>query len=347
MPQPDLKVIGSFAFLKRRLAAISVPVVFSLLMAVPSSLSAQSNFTVDSVLGAVVQVISKIPAEARTARSLGTERDGSGVIIDSDGLVLTIGYAMLEAESIEIVLSGGKKVSARPIAYDHASGFGLLRANKKLGIKPVELGNSGDLREKDPILVVSHGGRQAAMPGIVVSRRPFAGSWEYLLERAIYTAPPHPAFGGAGLFSSTGKLVGIGSLIVADAASPGYATPGNMFVPIDQLKPILGDLLEKGRSAVPRRPWLGLYAEEIKGRLFVNRIAPGGPASGAGIKQGDLVIGVNGKPVTSLVDFYRSIWKLGNAGVDVPLDILQGAKIRKFSVKSSDRYKWLKLDQSY
>jgi len=168
-----------------------------------------------------------------------------------------------------------------------------------------------------------------------------------MLEKAIYTAPPHPAFGGAALFSSEGKLVGIGSLIVADAIEPGHATPGNMFVPIDQLKPILGDLLEKGRAAGPYRPWPGLYAQEIQGRLFVSRLARGGPAQTAGIKQGDLVVGVGGEPVTSLIEYYRRIWKLGNAGVSVPLDILQGAKVRSISIKSSDRYKWLKLDHSY
>lgn len=330
----------------KRVAILSL-LAIGLVVTPPITASAQSGFTVDGVLEAVVQVVSKVPAEARTARTLGTNRDGSGVVIDSNGLILTIGYAILEAESSEIVLSNGKRVAARPVAYDHASGFGLLRANQKLSVKPVELGDSSALAVRDPILMVSHGGRKGALPGLVVSRRPFAGSWEYMLERAIYTAPPHPAFGGAALFSAKGKLVGIGSLIVGDAMELGHATPGNMFIPIDQLKPILGDLLEKGRATGPHRPWLGIYAQEIHGRLFVSRTARGGPAQSAGVRQGDIVVGIAGEPVTSLIDFYRRVWKLGHAGISVPLDILQGVKVLPISVKSTDRYKWLKLDHSY
>jgi S1-C subfamily serine protease len=330
----------------KRVAILSL-LAIGLVVTPPITASAQSGFTVDGVLEAVVQVVSKVPAEARTARTLGTNRDGSGVVIDSNGLILTIGYAILEAESSEIVLSNGKRVAARPVAYDHASGFGLLRANQKLSVKPVELGDSSALAVRDPILMVSHGGRKGALPGLVVSRRPFAGSWEYMLERAIYTAPPHPAFCGAALFSAKGKLVGIGSLIVGDAMELGHATPGNMFIPIDQLKPILGDLLEKGRATGPHRPWLGIYAQEIHGRLFVSRTARGGPAQSAGVRQGDIVVGIAGEPVTSLIDFYRRVWKLGHAGISVPLDILQGAKVLPISVKSTDRYKWLKLDHSY
>jgi serine protease Do len=330
----------------RRIVVIAL-LAFGFIVTSSLTASAQSGFTVDGVLKAVVQVVSKVPAEARTARTLGTNRDGSGVIIDSNGLVLTIGYAILEAESTEIVLSSGKRIAARAVAYDHASGFGLLRANENLTVKPVELGDSSDLAVRDPILMVSHGGRKGALPGIVVSRRPFAGSWEYMLEKAIYTAPPHPAFGGAALFSDKGRLVGIGSLIVGDALEPGHATPGNMFIPIDLLKPILGDLLEKGRVAGPHRPWLGLYPQEIHGRLFVSRIARGGPAQTAGVKEGDLVVGIAGKPVSSLIDFYRRVWKLGDAGISVPLDILQGAKVLPISIKSTARYKWLKLNHSY
>lgn len=296
---------------------------------------------------AVVKVSTKVPSDARTARGLGTEREGSGVVIDGNGLVLTIGYIMLEASEVEIGLAGGKSVPAEMIAYDHDSGFGLLRAMSKLGVKPVELGNSASVKAHDQVLVVGHGGEKAAGGALVVSRRPFAGWWEYLLERAIFTAPPHPNFGGAALIDAKGRLVGIGSLVVGDAAGPQQPMPGNMFIPIDMLKPILADLLEKGRRPGPQRPWLGLTSEEVHGRLFVTRVARNGPAFTAGIRAGDMVIGVDGKPIEGLADFYRKVWAVGGAGVGVPVNVVQGVNAKPIVIKSRSRYDYLKLKRSY
>ena len=300
-----------------------------------------------SVLDGVVRVATKVPSSARSARTLGTEREGSGIVIDSNGLVLTIGYLLLEAEEMEIGLSDGRKLPANLVAYDYDTGFGLLRATGNPGIKPIELGDSDALELEDQVLVAAFGGQSMAMPALVVSRRTFAGYWEYLLDNAIFTSPPHPAFGGAALFASDGRLVGVGSLIVGNAPGPDHQMPGNMFIPIDRLKPILAELLDTGRTAGPRRPWLGLYSEEVHGRLFVTRLAPGGPAAAAGVAKGDLVVGVGGKPVEGLADFYRKIWALGPAGVSVPLDVLRGTAVTTIQVKSGDRYRYLKLNRSY
>ena len=309
--------------------------------------SPDAKATARSVFDSVVRVTTKIPSSARTAATLGRERDGSGVVIDANGLVLTIGYVMLEAEEATIGLADGSKIPASLIAYDYDTGFGLLRANGPLGVKPIDLGNSAALAAKDRVMVSSFGGQAMAMPAFVVSRRPFAGYWEYLLENAIFTAPPHPAFGGAALLSGDGKLVGIGSLVIPDAAGPRQALPGNMFIPINRLKPILADLLDKGRAATVRRPWLGLFSEEIRGRLFVTRVSPGGPAQAAGIKPGDMVVGIGGKQFTDLADFYRKVWALGTPGVTVPLDVMRGIAVTPIPIKSGDRYRWLKLDRSY
>lgn len=303
--------------------------------------------SVQSILDSIVRVSTKISAAARTAGSLGTQRDGSGVVIDSNGLVLTIGYVMLEAEKAELSLSDGRKVAATLVAYDHDTGFGLLRATEPLGVIPIELGNSSALTANERVLVASHGGQSMAMAAVVVSRRPFAGYWEYLLEKAIFTAPPHPAFGGAALISNTGKLLGIGSLIIPDAAGPEQQVPGNMFIPVDRLKPILAELLDNGRTSGPRRPWLGLHSQEIQGKLIVTRIAADGPADAAGIKRGDLVVGVAGRPVTGLADFYRKLWALGPSGVTVTINVLRGMSITAVKIKSGDRYRWLRLNTSY
>jgi S1-C subfamily serine protease len=330
-------------------AIISVAFLIAALIIFPvgNPPRAQDASLADHLLEAVVKVSTKVPADARTARNLGTEREGSGVVIDGNGLVLTIGYVMLEAISAEIGLAGGRTVPAALVAYDHDTGFGLLRAAAPLGVKPMELGDSKHLTARDQVLVASFGGKSSLMGAYVVSRRPFAGWWEYLLERAIYTSPPHMQFGGAALIGGDGKLLGIGSLIVGNAAGPERPVPGNMFIPIDYLKPILADLLEQGRAAGRPRPWLGLTSEEVRGRLFVMRVARGGPAFQAGIRPGDLVIGVNGKPVSGLADFYRKVWATGDAGVSVPINVLQGITAKPVLVKSSSRYDWLKLNRSY
>ncbi len=299
------------------------------------------------LLSAVVGLESTVPAEARTAAALGTKRQGSGVVIDDAGLVLTIGYLILEAESVELSVAESRRISADVLAYDHETGLGLVRASRSLGVAPIAIGSSGPLVRGRQVLVASTGGVGAAIGAYVVSRRDFAGWWEYLLERAIFTAPAHPHFGGAALIDADGKLAGIGSLMVPDAAEENVPLTGNMFVPIDALKPILADLIAEGRAARPSRPWLGLYPQEIHGRLFVTRVPPGGPADRAGLKPGDLVLGVAGKAVSTLPGYYRTLWDLGPAGVEVPLSVLRGNRPTDIKIRSIDRQHWFRKPPSY
>lgn len=299
------------------------------------------------LLKAVVKINAEIPPEARTAEFLGTKREGSGVVIDADGLVLTIGYLIMESIGASIQLGDGKAVQAHFVAYDHDTGFGLLRAASPLGVKPIELGSSKRLAERDQVLAASHGGETNIVGAYVVSRRDFAGYWEYLLPDAIFTSPPHLNFGGAALLDRNGQLVGIGSLIVPDAAEPGGNLPGNMFVPIDALKPIMGDLLSRGRRAAAPRPWLGINTQEFRSLLFVTRVSTDGPAHAAGIREGDVVLGVGGQPVQELAEFYRRLWSLGDAGVPVKLTLLRRSVPTDVTVKSIDRYAWLRFRMSY
>ncbi len=301
-------------------------------------------------LEAVVGVRAVIPADARTAPVLGTARAGSGVVIDDGGLVLTIGYLILEAIEAEILLPGARVIPAQVVAYDYETGFGLLRALGPLGIEPIALGGSAALSADSEVLVAGFaglGGAGAIAGAHVVSRRDFAGYWEYLLPEAIFTAPPHPAFGGAALLGPDGKLLGIGSLAVADAAAPQQFSPGNMFVPIDAIKPILDDLIALGRSRRPPRPWLGLYSEDLNGRVLVNRVASYGPAAKAGIAANSVIVAVKGAPVRDLIDFYRKLWALGPAGVDVPLTLMTPEGVQETTVRSADRYDFLKIKSSY
>ena len=299
--------------------------------------------TPHETLRAIVRVSSDIPADARTAQSLGTRREGSGVVIDSGGLVLTVGYLILEAARTEVLGPRGEPIDAEVVGYDHYTGFGLLRAKMALEAKPMLLGESSKLKMRDEVLVASHGGSGSVQGAFVAARRDFAGSWEYLLENAIYTTPLHPSFGGAALIGRRGRLLGIGSLFLQNVMPAHNPIPGNMFIPIDQLKPMLADLIAQGGSSKPSRPWLGMYTQVLGGRIMVLRLTPNGPAHQAGIRRGDMIVGVAGEGVENLADFYRKVWSKGRAGVMVSLNVLQGNRIRKISIRSSDRYKYLRM----
>jgi S1-C subfamily serine protease len=295
-------------------------------------------------LEAIVRIHADVPAEARTAAYLGTTRDGAGAVIDDGGLIVTIGYLITEAMGAEVTAANGRVSRADIVGFDIASGLGLLRAAEPLGVKPMPIGSAQELTEKTPVVVAGAGGLEAAQPAVVVSRRTFAGYWEYLLEDAIFTAPPHPAWSGAALLGPDGKLAGIGSLIVGDAAA---GLPGNMFVPIERLQPVMGDLLALGRPASPPRPWLGVNLRESDGKLVVGRVALDGPGDRAGVRHGDRVTAIDGTPVTDLAGFYRSLWQLGDAGIPVRLSVFRQGREQEIEVRTIDRYRYLKLDTTY
>lgn len=299
------------------------------------------------ILDTVVGIDTRIPGNARTASFLGTTRQGSGVVISDDGLILTIGYLILEALEINVVLHDGRKIPAAFVAYDHQSGFGLIRAASEIKITPAELGSSGDMGVSTQVLLANRLGPGAAQGVFVVDRREFVGSWEYLLDSAIYTSPPNPNFSGAGLFDADGKLIGIGSLFVGNAAFLRQPVPGNMFVPIDELKPILENMVAEGRRPDAPRPWLGIAPSEHRDRVFIDRVSPDSPASRAGVQAGELILAVGETPVVSMSGFFRAIWRGREAGDAVSLRLLTPeGQIRDVAVESMDRSDWLRLDPS-
>ena len=302
--------------------------------------------SVDELVSGIVALKTAINSDALTAEGLGREREGSAIVIDANGLVLTIGYLMVEARSAEVTTNDGHTVPADVVGYDPETGFGLLRALGPLKVRPMTFGKSADLKAGDPVLVAAAGGPANAAPASVVARREFAGGWEYLLDDAIFTIPPHPAWSGAALINREGKLVGVGSLIVADATGE-HGIAGNMFVPIDLLPPILGDLIANGRAGGPARPWLGMTTEEKGGSLRVSQVTPGGPAQKAGIARGDVIIGVGGETSKGMADFYRKVWARGAAGTSVPLDVQKDNTTRHVDVKSMNRLDSLKLKQTF
>jgi len=311
--------------------------------------AAAAEPTMGEIMNAVVAVHSEIRPNARTIETLGPSRTASGVLIGGDGLVLTIGYVIMEANKVEVITREGVRSPADFLAYDHDSGFGLLRARQPLGVAPLQLGDSGGLKEGARLLAVSVGLGIPITPVQVVSRRPFAGYWEYLLDSAIFTMPPHREYGGAALIDESGQLVGIGSLLINDAPGPGTGAFGNMFIPVEVLKPVLEQLIAKGRTRAPAKPWLGVYTQEMEGQLVISKLAVDGPGERAGLRRGEIILGVDGHKVTGMIDFFRKVRARGDAGAEVPLDILSpdpaaDIAVRKVAIRSADRHGWLKLE---
>ena len=301
----------------------------------------EARFDLGAALDSVVLLRAKIPEDAFTASILGTERAGNGVVIRDDGLVLTIGYLITEAESIWLTTNRGAVVQGHALAYDQSTGFGLVLPLGSLGVRPLERGLRATVDTGDEVIVIGHGGRAHALKAKIVAKREFAGYWEYVLDEALFTSPAHPQWGGAALVGEDGRLLGIGSLLVQESVG-GKTVDGNMFVPTDLLAPILDELLTLGRAARPPRAWLGIYATEMDGDLVIGGLAPGGPAERAGVKLGDLVLEVGGERVAGLAAMFRRIWSAGPAGSEVTLTLSRRGASSKIQIRSADRNDLLK-----
>ena len=303
------------------------------------------GFDLEQALSSVLSIRTHIPDDGFTADTLGTERGGNAALISSDGLVVTIGYLVTEAETVWLFDSDGKAIPAHVVGYDQETGFGLVQALQKLDLPPLELGSSDSLRVGDPAIFAGCGGVKHAVSVEVVARREFAGYWEYMLDNAIFTAPPHPLWGGSALIGSDGTLRGIGSLYVQQSTDGKESVDVNMVVPIDILKPIMEDLMRFGKTNKPPRPWLGMFTTEVDDRVVVAGVADNGPAQRADVQLGDIVLGVGGQPINDMAQMYRKIWSQGPAGVEIPLNLQRSGDLVDVHVQSISRGDLLKGPQ--
>lgn len=298
-------------------------------------------FDLERTLDSVVALEARVPDDAFTAQSLGVERIGNGVVIGPEGLVLTIGYLVTEAEAVTLTTNDGRRIPAHALGFDQVTGFGLVQALEPLGLPALPIGDSRRVRSDDRVIVAGGGGRAHAMAGQIIARERFAGYWEYLLDEALFTAPAHPHWSGAALIGPSGELVGIGSLHLEHGVSEDDAVPINMCVPAELLPPILDDLA-RGVPPTDPRPWLGLFAQELDEKVVVLGVAGRGPAGRAELRRGDVVLAVAGRPISGLADFYQQLWGLGAAGVSVPLTLWRGGDVFEVELRSVDRSAMLK-----
>ena len=320
-------------------------------LAQPALAQDGARLTPDRIAQSVVQLRADIPADAPSARRLGTRREGGGAVIRADGVpdghIVTIGYLLTDAASVEVTDHRGRKRGAQVVGFDQASGLGLVKLSGTVDLPALEIGSAEGLAARQPVIIAGDSSVQGLQPAIVASVRPYAASWEYMLERAIFASPPVERFGGAPLLGGDGKLVGVGSLMINDAV-PGQALPGNMFVPAELLRPVIAEMVASGRPKASR-PWLGLNSDELQkgGALVVGNVTRNGPAAKAGLKRGDVVIGLGGKPVKGLADFYTRLWSLGAPGVEVPLRVMQADGVRELRLISDDRYNNMRAQPTY
>ncbi len=303
---------------------------------------ADYEFDLDRALTAVVALTSRAPEDAFSAQTLGTERVGHGVLIRDDGLVLTVGYLAMEAEEIWLTLHDGRVVPGHAVGFDYESGLCLVQALTHIKTPYLELGSSSELAVDEPVVIAGAGGRKRSVAAHIVSRQSFAGYWEYLIDKALLTAPTHPQWGGSAMINQAGELVGIASLQLEQDGDDGEPESLNLIIPIDVLKPVLDDLLKMGRPDRAPRPWLGCHAAEIEGRIVIIGVSKKSPARRADLRTGDMVLKVNGRPLRKLADFWRRLWACGPAGSEVTLTIFREDTQFDVQIRTGDRVKMLK-----
>jgi S1-C subfamily serine protease len=307
------------------------------------------RYDLDAALSSVVRLHADVDEQCVTASTLGTEREGAGIVIDENGLIVTVGYLIVEARDVTItVLGRTEPVVGEAIAYDHETGLGLVRAVDALDVVALPIGNASSLKAGDSVTVSGYGGYEQAIAAEVVARQEFAGSWEYMIDRAIFTVPMHPYWGGAALIADDGTLAGIGSLYLEEPiGADDEVRPGNMFVPVDELMSIFDDLVSTGRASRAPRPWVGVHVSEAEHRLYVTGVTPDGPGFRAGLEPGDIVLSIEGVPVETLAELYRTLWNAGEAGSEIRYTVLRDDDVVNIRVTSGDRYAFLDLPQRH
>ena len=338
--------------------SLTLSLAIALTASMPVTAAQEAPYDVQTIMNAmkkansaVVGIRATAVEGALSADNLGLTRSGSGAVIGPDGLVLTIGYLILEAQQIEIVTHDNRVLPAIMVGYDVATGFGLIRPLLPLSdVAPVTLGSVRDLKAGVPLLAATGANANGEDGGVsvtqLVSTRAFSGTWEYHIDTALFTSPPVSSsrgnHSGAPLFNHKGELVGIGSLLVMDASGENHRQPGNMFVPVDLLKPILLEMQQSGSSRQSHRPWLGLTSSDKGGRIQIVRVSINSPAEIAGLQPGEVVLAVDGSDVTTLEGFYKKLWARTSPDEPVRLTVLRDGEAETVVLKPQDRLLTLK-----
>jgi len=284
------------------------------------------------LLGAVVNLHAMVPRAHPSSRILGNERMGSGVIVDPSGLVLTVNYVVMGASTVDVGFLKGRRVKAEVVAQDFEVGLALVRV-KRQGLTAVPLAGGTDLTCGEPVIAVASTGPQERRisGGLVTYLGEFEAYWEYLLEHGIVSSAQNPGFGGGGLFSMTGALLGVVYLPLNEIVRCSLA------IPVDNYREHASELLRYGRVVSrPKRAWLGVFAHALEEGVVVAGVVPDGPGDRSGLQEGDLIVSLNAEEVGNRRDFYLSLWR-HEPGEPLTLEVMRDNKVRRFEVKGGDR----------
>lgn len=287
---------------------------------------------VKHLLQSVVYLHATVPRDHPSTRILGDERMGSGVIVDSSGLILTVNYVVMGGQSVDVTFQKGRRAKGEIVAQDYEVGLALVRV-KRQGLPAVRLGSSDALERGDAVISLAAIGAQErrVAGGVVTYLGEFEAYWEYLLERGVVSSAPSPGFGGGGLFAMTGAMVGTLYLNLSEIARNSLAIPVDFYRAHEQ------ELLRYGRVVSrPRRAWLGVFAHALEEGVVVAGVVPDGPGDRSGLQEGDLIVSVNAEEVATRRDLYLSLWR-HEPGESLTLEVMREKKVRRFEVKGGDR----------
>lgn len=287
---------------------------------------------VKHLLGSVVHIHAEVPASHPSTRIMGDERMGSGTVVDPAGLILTVNYVVMGAETLQVTMGRGRALRAEIVAQDFEIGLALLRV-KRQGLPAVPIADSDSLTRGEPVFALgSTGPRDRRVAGgLVTDLGEFEGYWEYLLERGIVSSAANPGFGGGPLFTMTGRMVGVVSLNLNEIARSSLAIPSEYYRR-NQL-----ELMRFGRVVSrPQRAWLGVFAHVLEEGVVVAGLVPNGPGARSGIQEGDVIVSLDAREVPTRKELYLSLWKRA-PGEKMTLEVMRDNEVRRLSVTGGDR----------
>jgi S1-C subfamily serine protease len=280
----------------------------------------------------VVNIQTTVARDHRSVPILGTERMGSGVVVDPAGLILTVNYVVMGGQTVQVSFLRGRRVRAEIVAQDFEIGLALLRI-KRQGLTAATLRVEGELERGEPVVAVASTGAQErrVAGGLVTYLGEFEAHWEYLLERGIVSNAANPGFGGGGLFTLTARLAGIVSLNLNELIR------NSLSIPVEHYREHERELLRYGRVVSrPRRAWLGVFAHVVEEGIVVAAVVPEGPGDRGGLREGDLIVSLNAEKLESRRDLYVSLWRHG-PGEPLTFEVMRDSSLRRVLVTSGDR----------